>query len=115
MSESEIRAIRDRHSLDEAELRKAQQLSAGTAARPVEAYPPHGGVSEGMEGELSRAELADRYEAALAAERTAWLQLGGVTEMDTAAWDTWRSAVEARDKATRLLINHAMAARSMRT
>jgi hypothetical protein len=110
MNEIEKRAMKDRHSREEAALREAQQVSAGTS-RPVEAYPPHGGASS-PEGERlsTRAELVHRYETAFAQEQAAWLQIRGFPEPTAASWDAWRAAVEERDKATRLLINNVLSA-----
>src|SRR4051794_2349842 len=39
MDENEARVMKDQHSRDEAEMRRAQQRSAGTGHLPVEAYP----------------------------------------------------------------------------
>jgi hypothetical protein len=55
-------------------------------------------------------ELVEEYERALQEERAAWARVKTATEASgfSAAWDEWRSAVEKRDKATRLLINQSL-------
>jgi hypothetical protein len=113
MNEIENRAMKDRHSREEAALREAQQASAG-ASRPVEPYPPHGGAAS-REGEHlpTRVELVRLYETALAREQAAWLQVRGSSEPAAASWDSWRAAVEERDKATRLLINDVLSASAL--
>jgi hypothetical protein len=108
MDENEARAMKDRHSRDEAEMRRAQQRSAGTGHLPVEAYPQHGAhPDDPVAGEAGAVEA---YEAALRKEQSAWQRLKSLRqESDLAvAWHEWRSAVEERDRATRLLINRSL-------
>lgn len=106
MDQTQARQMRDQHGRDEAELRRSQQLSAGDQFSPVESSPQHGAspLSDGG----SEATAVDDYEIALSTERSAWERLQSLSHWSnaTAEWLDWRSAVEARDLATRLLINH---------
>ena len=107
MDENDARAMTDRHARDEARLRGLQQQSAGDTHSPVETYPQHGaqpGVA--LQADL----LVQEYEKALQEERAAWERVKMTTEASafSATWDEWRSAVERRDKATRLLINQSL-------
>lgn len=105
MDETQARRMKDQHSRDEAELRRSQQLSAGDEYSPVESSPQHGAarLSNGDE-----ATAVEDYETALSTERAAWEHLRSLAHrVDSAVeWQAWRSAVEARDRATRVLINH---------
>jgi len=111
MDKSKQRAARrmhDQHSLEEAELRRAQQHTAGDSHRPVQAVPPHG---ERPATSQDTGTIRDQYEEALQREVNAWRRvqsLPGQEGFAEEAWEDWRDAVEAREKATRLLINHAM-------
>lgn len=110
MNDSELRAMKDQHARDEAALRRSQQVSAGGEHQPVEAYPPHGSQSSAQDG-LDDESTVRQYEQALAQEKQAWSQvnaLPGRNGFDAQRWEYWRCAVEERDRATRLLINHAM-------
>ena len=106
MDETQARQMKDQHSRDEAELRRSQQLSAGDEFSPVESSPQHGAARLGDGGNEVTA-MGD-YEMALSAERSAWERFHSLSHRsDSAAeWQHWRSAVEARDRATRVLINH---------
>lgn len=106
MDETQARQMKDQHGRDEAELRRSQQLSAGGEFSPVESSPQHGAapVSDGGD----EATAVDHYELALSTERSAWERFRSLPHRsDSAAeWHEWRSSVEARDLATRVLINH---------
>jgi len=105
MNEKDARDMKDRHSRDEARLRREQQRAAGGDHAPVEAYPQHGARSAAPADAL----VAD-YESTLAGERAAWEQVKSATEGADfdAAWSRWRDAVEERDRATRMLINQSL-------
>jgi hypothetical protein len=111
MDESKARQMKDQHSRDEAELRRSQQLAAGGFS-PVESSPQHGAAPLGGEG--NEAAAVEDYEMALGTERSAWARFRSLSHKSDAAteWQEWRSAVEARDRATRLLINHFLEAMS---
>lgn len=105
MDDAQARKMKDQHGRDEAELRRSQQLSAGDEYSPVESSPQLGAAP------LSNADGAtavEDYEAALSNERSAWERFRSLSHgSDSGAeWEEWRSAVEARDRATRVLINH---------
>jgi hypothetical protein len=102
---NDAREMKDRHSRDEARLRREQQEAAGGDHSPVEAYPQHGARS----GAAADALVVD-YESSLAGERSAWERVKSATEGAdfNAAWSQWRDAVEARDRATRMLINQSL-------
>lgn len=107
----EQRAMLDRAGRDEAAWLRVQQVAAGGVHGPVHAAPPHGEPSRTPHSTLATADLARAYERALDAERAAWQGLGGLpadATFDMAAWDAWRTAVEERDLATRVLINYAL-------
>jgi hypothetical protein len=106
MDPNEMRAMRDRHAVDEAALRREQQRDAGDTQSPVEAYPQHGAQSVGPHPD----ELVARYESAMDEERAAWkrVKAAGQASEFSAAWDEWRALVEKRDEATRFLINQSM-------
>lgn len=106
MDETQARQMKDQHARDEAELRRSQQLSAGDEFSPVESSPQHGaGPLSDREDEAT---VVGEYETALSTERSAWERFRSLSHRsDSAAeWQQWRSAVEARDRATRVLINH---------
>ena len=105
MDENEAREMKDRHSRDEAELRREQQAAAGSGHSPVEAYPQHG--AEPQDAALARSAGAEQYERSLREEQLAWQRLKTVPQGSApgALWHQWRSAVEERDRATRGLIN----------
>ena len=110
---SEHRALLDRAGRDEAASLRAQQVSAGGTHEPVHARPPHGEPSSTPRSPEATATLARDYVRALDAERAAWERLRGLpadATFDATAWDAWRTAVEERDLATRLLINYALSA-----
>ncbi len=112
MDENEARSMKDQHGRDEARMRRAQQLSAGTDHSPVEAKPQHGAQPHNS---LSGEDAAvDAYEAALLKEQAAWQHLKSVPRGPTlaGAWHEWRSAVDERDRATRLLINQSLEGRA---
>lgn len=106
MDETQARQMKDQHARDEAELRRSQQLSAGDEFSPVESSPQHGAGPLG-DAEDEATALED-YEMALSTERSAWQRFRSLSHRSdaTAEWQEWRSAVEARDRATRVLINH---------
>jgi hypothetical protein len=108
MDENDARAMRDRHAQEEAALRRLQQRDAGDSHAPVEAYPQHGAQSTGLPQPDA---LVQRYEDAMAQERTAWERVKAATNAAEFAtgWDAWRALVEKRDEATRLLINQSLA------
>ena len=102
------RAMRDEHARDESAERVRQQAAAGGSHSPVEAYPAHGAASTAATGD--GAECARAYELAVAKEALSWTALrDSLPEHGNAAWELWRSAVEGRDRATRLLINYSLA------
>jgi hypothetical protein len=105
MDENENREMKDRHSRDEAEMRRSQQLAAGGRHSPVEAYPQHGAEPPGAA--LARSAGAEQYESSLGKEQLAWQRLKAAPPGSPpgALWHEWRSAVEERDRATRVLIN----------
>ena len=108
MDQNQARRMKDQHSRDEAELRRSQQLSAGDQYAPVESSPQHGAHPASSAGGEQAA--VEAYERALRAERAAWesyLALPHRSESDV-QWQDWRSAVEARDAATRRLINYLL-------
>ena len=89
-------------------MRREQQVAAGGSHHPVEAYPELGAEPAAPS---SWASLCHAYEHALRAESEAWAQLRGLPgepRSTQVAWERWRSAVEAREEATRLLINFAL-------
>jgi hypothetical protein len=99
------RRLHDQHSREEAVLRQAQQHSAGGSHQPAQALPPHG---EPPASAQSSAALQQDYEAAQRSEQAAWSRVTGLpgeAGFDADAWEAWRDTVEARDRATRLLIN----------
>jgi hypothetical protein len=108
MDPNDARAMKDRHSGDEAQMRRSQQRSAGEGHAPVEAYAQHGAQT----GPFPRpaGALVSDYERVLAQERSAWESVKSTAQetMFAAAWQTWRTAVEERDRATRLLINQSL-------
>ncbi|NML44107.1 hypothetical protein HHL11_10130 [Ramlibacter sp. G-1-2-2] len=108
MDETQARQMKDQHSRDEAQLRRSQQLSAGDAFSPVESSPQHGAAGP-SDGDNEATAVGD-YEMALSAERSAWERFRSLSHRSdsTAEWQEWRSAVEARDRATRVLINHLL-------
>jgi hypothetical protein len=102
------RRMHDQHSLDEAEMRRDQQRAAGDSHRPLEAMPPLGGQPLASD---DSARLRRDYEESLRREREAWAcvrGLPGETGFSEDAWEDWRDAVDARDKATRLLVNQGL-------
>ena len=105
MDKNEAREMKDRHSRDEAELRRSQQLAAGSGHSPVEAYPQHG--AEPHDAALARSAGAGQYERSLEKEQRAWQRLKACPAGSPPGvlWHDWRSAVEERDRATRMLIN----------
>jgi hypothetical protein len=106
----DVRRMNDQHSLDEAKLRRAQQHAAGDSHRPVEPMPALGEKPSAL---LDSAMLREGYEAAVRREQEAWQRVQALpSEQGFAieAWDDWRDAVEARDTATRLLINWTLQA-----
>ena len=106
MDEAQARQMKDQHGRDEAELRRSQQLSAGDEFSPVESSPQHGAAPLSAGG--NEATAVSQYEMALSAERSAWERFRSLSHRSGSAaeWQEWRSAVEARDLATRVLINH---------
>lgn len=110
MDENEVRAMRDQHSRDEAEMRRAQQVSAGLGHSPVEPYPQHG--AQPQDALASHDSAGDAYEGALRREQAAWQRLKSLAPGASTgpAWHEWRSAVEERDRATRVLINQSLEA-----
>ncbi len=107
MDDNDDRAMKDRHSRDEAEMRRLQQEAAGEGHAPVEPYPQHGA----QPGSSRPADALIRdYERTLGLERSAWDSVKSASDeaMFAAAWQAWRAAVEERDKSTRLLINQAI-------
>jgi hypothetical protein len=108
MDETDARAMRDQHSRDEAEMRRVQQLSAGAGHAPVEDYPQHG--AHPAAGGWCAGTSATEYESALAREAAAWERVKQNMEGPHfhEVWSAWRTAVEDRDKATRMLINHSL-------
>lgn len=109
MDEAQARQMKDQHGRDEAELRRSQQLSAGEFS-PVESSPQHGAAPR-SDGRNEAAAVED-YEIALSTERSAWERFRALSHRSDSAteWQEWRSAVEARDRATRVLINHLLEA-----
>jgi hypothetical protein len=105
MDENENREMKDRHSRDEAEMRRSQQLAAGGRHSPVEAYPQHG--AEPLDTALARSAGAGQYEISLGKEQLAWQRLKAAPSGSPPGplWHAWRSAVEERDRATRGLVN----------
>jgi len=100
--------LHDQASRDEALMREDQLRSAGGAHHVVESMPALGAGAPQAGGEAA---LRSQYEECLGRERRAWaavLSAGGASS--GVAWENWRDAVEARDRATRALINHALAA-----
>ncbi|MBC5785738.1 hypothetical protein H8N03_22545 [Ramlibacter sp. USB13] len=112
MDETQARQMRDQHSRDEAQLRRSQQVAAGDRFAPVESSPQHGAAPLGGGG--NEAAVVEDYERALSAERSAWERFRSLPHRSDAAteWQEWRSAVEARDGATRVLINHFLEERA---
>ena len=111
MTEPTERDLFDRASRDESTARAAQQVSAGAGHRPVHGKPPFGEASATPRSPAGTVALSDAYVRALEVERDAWHNLSGLpgdAEFDRAAWDAWRGAVEAKDLATRLLINYSL-------
>lgn len=108
MDKTAARRMRDEHSRDEAEMRRAQQRAAGSGHAPVEAYPQHG--AQPLDCLRAGRSAVEGYEHALGAEQAAWVQLKSAPAGPAfgAAWHTWRSAVEDRDRATRVLINESL-------
>jgi len=99
--------MHDQHSVDEAD---AQQLAAGDSQRPVRTIPSHGEEPASVE---SPGALRSRYEDALRREHDAWERVGalpGEAGFSAEAWEQWRDAVDAREKAARLLINYGLTA-----
>ena len=110
MDEKQLRQMQDQHSRDEAQMRRTQQAAAG-GARLVQPLPPHGEASALPQTAASAEALAAAYGEAAAAEQAAWARVKPPSDpmaFSGAEWDAWRAAVEARDRAARLLINHAM-------
>lgn len=107
MDEKQAREMKDRHSRDEAEMRRAQQRSAGSGHAPVEPYPQHGAQPQDV---IAAGKTAvEEYESALRKEQAAWQRLKAVPQGAAGAlWHEWRSAVEERDRATRVLINQSL-------
>ena len=105
MDETQARQMKDQHSRDEAELRRSEQLSAGDEFSPVESSPQHGAAPPGDGG--NEASAVEGYEMALSTERSAWERFRSLSHRSdsTPEWQEWRAAVEARDRATRVLIN----------
>src|SRR3954471_3985653 len=105
MDDKAKRAMKDRHSRDEAEMRRVQQHSAGDSHSPVEAYAQHGAQS--VPSHRPADAVVGEYEAALRREHEAWqlVKSSVDSQMLATVWQQWRAAVEARDKATRMLIN----------
>lgn len=102
------RAMHDAHAQDEALHRAHQQVAAGGSHSPVEPYPALGASHPGSATTDDR--LVAEYEAASAAEAAAWVVVKtGTDAARLAAWSDWRRAVELRERATRLLINQALA------
>lgn len=111
MGNDELRTLQDRVARDEAASRAAQQVSAGQDHSPVEVYPAHGSPSRIPRSVQASDRLAQAYTCALEVERRAWELLPafpGDPAFVEAPWNAWRSAVEERDEATRLLINYAL-------
>ena len=114
MDEIRRRAMHDQHSRDEARARREQQEAAGGQHEAVQPYPEHGAESQHATDRGSMAGLARSYGEARQAEDAAWRQVASLREEEWAtgpAWQVWRSAVEARDEATRRLINSALSQR----
>jgi hypothetical protein len=107
MDDNEDRAMRDRHALDEAAQRRLQQKSAGDSHSPVETYAQHGAASSLI---AQPEALVQGYEDGLSEERVAWraVKLASDAADFSARWEAWRTTVEKRDEATRLLINQSM-------
>ena len=105
MDDTQARQMKDQHSRDEAELRRSQQLSAGDEFSPVESSPQLGAAPASDGG--NEAAAVEDYERALGAERSAWERFRSLSHGPESAqeWQEWRSAVEERDRATRVLIN----------
>lgn len=102
------RRMHDDHSREEAELRRAQQHEAGDMHHPVQDMPSHG---EQPVVHHSFAKLRRNYEDRLRREAEAWSRLHGrpgEAGFAQEAWESWRDAVEERERATRLLINSVM-------
>ena len=107
MDDNDDRTMKDRHSRDEAQMRRLQQQAAGEGHAPVEAYPQHGAHPTSSRPADA---LVHDYERTLARERSAWESVKSTSresEFD-GAWHEWRAAVEERDKATRVLINQVL-------
>lgn len=102
------RRMHDDHSREEAELRRAQQHDAGDTHHPVQDMPSHG---EQPVVHNSLTKLRRDYEDRLRREAEAWSRLHGLpgeAGFSQEAWESWRDAVEERERATRLLINSVM-------
>lgn len=102
------RRMHDDHSREEAGLRRAQQQDAGDTHHPVQNMPPHGAQPVVHH---SYARLRRNYEDALRREAEAWSRLHGLpgeAGFAQEAWESWRDAVEERERTTRLLINSVM-------
>lgn len=92
-------------------MRATQQVAAGNVHHPVHAIPPHGEPSAAVRTEDATAELERACLQALDNELAAWHSsrgLPGEAGFDQVTWNRWRSAVEERDLATRLLMNYAL-------
>lgn len=112
MDRNEHRDLMDNVGRDEAALRLQQQESAGHGHHPVHALPPHGESSPIARSNSAAGDLSRAYAQALQAECAAWQalhgRLPGEPGFEQRAWDAWRTAVEERDLATRVLINYAL-------
>jgi hypothetical protein len=111
MSTDQERGLWDRVARDEAASRASQQALAGETHGPAEVYPAHGAPSKMPRSVPATYRLAQAYTSALAVERRAWELLPafpGDPAFAEAPWNAWRSAVEDREEATRLLINYAL-------
>lgn len=107
------RAMLDRAGRDEAGWLRVQKAAAGGVHGPVHAQPPLGEPSPTPHSVGATADLAQAYVRALEAERAAWQRVTGLppdASFDAVAWNSWRTAVEERDLATRVLINYALSA-----
>ena len=110
MKDDQTRAMHDAHAKDEALHRAHQQAAAGGSHSPVEPYPALGASPHSLPGTFE--DVVAEYEAASTRESVTWAAVKASSPSDparAAAWSDWRSAVEHRERATRLLINFAMA------
>ncbi len=107
MDDNNDRSMKDRHCRDEAQVRRLQQEAAGKGYTPVEAYPQHGAQPLFLRPVDT---LMRDYESTLALERFAWeaVKVSSQEQQFELAWQEWRTAVEVRDRATRLVINRSM-------